>query len=290
MNHKGFHNGLATKRAVDVRVPVPARQGAVRTRYRELELQLAILQKENSDLRGAIGEAAQVYRRLCAPCMVRYDNFEIASETFAVRHVPGDFFTVEKSGTEVILGLGDICGKGLAAGMWTTHLVGLIGTHSATSTAPASIASHINQDLCRLRGVAPLSSLFLARLDPVTGRLDYSNAGHPSALLLRADGTLEALSEGGPLLGVVSSAYFASGRVQMMKGDVLVVCSDGILESLNNDDQEFGTERLESHLRSARGGPADALLFSMLGAVQDFAAARPLVDDISLVVVRNCIQ
>jgi sigma-B regulation protein RsbU (phosphoserine phosphatase) len=171
--------------------------------------------------------------------------------------------------------------------MWTTHMVGLIGTHAATNMEPAAITSRINQDLCRLRGVAPLSSLFLAQLDPLTGRLNYSNAGHPPALLLRADGTLEPLSEGGPLLGVLPTAYFGSGSLQMGKGDVLVVCSDGILESMNNADQEFGSERLEALLRDARSGPADALLFSILGAVQDFAAARPLVDDISLVVVSN---
>ena len=138
-----------------------------------------------------------------------------------------------------------------------------------------------------MRGVAPLSSLFLAILDPDTGNLEYCNAGHPSALLLRADGTLQKLSEGGPLLGVVSVAHFAIGNLVMDKGDVLVVCSDGILESVDPADQEFGSERLEAHLRSSKVASADALLFSILGAVQDFAATRQVVDDISLVVVKH---
>ena len=73
--------------------------------------------------------------------------------------------------------------------------------------------------------------------------------------------------------------------MELRAGDVLLVCSDGILESFNNADQEFGYERLETQLRSARIDSADAVLFSVLGAVQDFAAARPLVDDMSLVVV-----
>jgi sigma-B regulation protein RsbU (phosphoserine phosphatase) len=135
--------------------------------------------------------------------------------------------------------------------------------------------------------VAPLTSLFLAKLDPATGRLDYSNAGHPPALLLRANGELELLSEGGVLLGVVPAASFVGGSVHLNAGDVLLVCSDGILESLNNADQEFGYTRLEAQLRRAQAGTADAVLFSVLGAVQDFAAARPLVDDMSLVIVRR---
>jgi serine phosphatase RsbU (regulator of sigma subunit) len=68
---------------------------------------------------------------------------------------------------------------------------------------------------------------------------------------------------------------------------VLLACSDGILESRNNADEEFDYERLETQLRRAQGGRADAVLFSVLGAVQDFAAAQPLIDDMSLVVVRH---
>ena len=145
----------------------------------------------------------------------------------------------------------------------------------------------VNRDLCRMSSVAPLASLFLARLDPANGRLDYCSAGHPPALLLRADGQLESLSDGGPLLGVVSAATFDQGSVQLGAGEALLICSDGILESFNEADEEFGKERLEAELRSARSGSADAVLFSVLGAVQDFAAPRPLTDDMTLVVVNH---
>jgi serine phosphatase RsbU (regulator of sigma subunit) len=288
MSQSKFNNGLATQRALDTRVAHPRRLNSANwARHSELELKLATLQKDYADLHTALTEAAHVYRRLCAPRLVRRYNFEIASEIFAVRHVPGDFFTVEETGSCVIFALGDICGKGLAAGMWTTLMVGLVGTHAVASPEPEAIASSVNSDLCRMSSVAPLASLFLARLDPVTGRLDYCSAGHPPALLLRAHGHLESLSEGGPLLGVVPTASFAGGCVELRAGDILLACSDGILESRNSADEEFGNERLEAQLRRARTGPADAVLFSVLGAVQDFAAAQPLIDDMSLVVVRH---
>jgi sigma-B regulation protein RsbU (phosphoserine phosphatase) len=135
---------------------------------------------------------------------------------------------------------------------------------------------------------APLASLFLARLDSITGMLHYCSAGHPPALLLRADEKLELLSEGGPLLGVVPEASFVSGGVELRAGDVLLVYSDGILEARNYADQEFGLERVEEQLRrSAQIRSGDAALFSVLGAVQDFAGACPQADDMSLVVVRR---
>ena len=118
-----------------------------------------------------------------------------------------------------------------------------------------------NRDLCRMSSVAPLASLFLGRLDQASGRLDYCSAGHPPALLLRSNGQLETLSEGGPLLGVVTGAAFDQGSVQLLAGDLLLICSDGILESFNEVAQEFGQQRLETELRSARSGSAEACCF-----------------------------
>jgi serine phosphatase RsbU (regulator of sigma subunit) len=91
----------------------------------ELNRRLEKLQQDYAELNTAIFEAAQVHRRLCAPSLVRHGGFDVASEIFAVRHLPGDFFSVEETSDGLILALGDIGGKGLAAGMWVTHLIGL---------------------------------------------------------------------------------------------------------------------------------------------------------------------
>src|SRR5712692_5199327 len=141
MGQTGFNGGLAVRRSVDLQTPLPRRRTRGATRRQELELKLATLQKDYADLHTAIFEAAQVHRRLCAPRLVRYGDFEIASEIFAVRHLPGDFFTIEETNNGVLLALGDICGKGLAAGMWTTHLVGLVATQAAATCEPESIVA-----------------------------------------------------------------------------------------------------------------------------------------------------
>ena len=252
----------------------------------ELQQRLETLQRDYAELNTAIFEAAQVHRRLCAPSLVRYGAFEVASEVFAVRHLPGDFVSIEQTRDGLVLALGDIGGKGLAAGMWVTHLVGLLRSHTAASTDPEAIVAGINRDITRLSSVEPLSTLFVARLSK-SGRLDYTSAGHPPALLLRKDGELELLSDGGPVLGVVPAALFERGTVKLRGGDLLLACSDGILESFNEAEQEFGNMRLQTELRRAQGGSAEAVLFSVLGAVQDFAAPRPLTDDMTLMVIHR---
>ena len=258
---------------------------AERMQLRELERKLDTLQQQYAELHTAIFEAAQVHRRLCAPSLVHYGAFDIASEIFAVRHLPGDFCTVEETSEGMVVALGDIGGKGLAAGMWVPHLAGLIRQYTAENSSPETIVAGVNRDFARLASLAPLSSLFVARLDRDSGTVAYCSAGHPPALLLRADGELEELSEGGPVLGVVPAARFDCGTVQLHAEDALLVCSDGILESFNELDQEFGSRRLETEFRRAQGGSAEAVLFSVLGAVQDFAAPRPLTDDMTLVLI-----
>ncbi|HEY6215285.1 MAG TPA: PP2C family protein-serine/threonine phosphatase [Pyrinomonadaceae bacterium] len=260
---------------------------AERSPLSELELKLERLQRDYAELNTAVFEAAQVHRRLCAPSLVRRGEFDVASEIFAVRHLPGDFFSVEETDRGLVLALGDIGGKGLAAGMWVTHLIGLIGSHTSTNSDPESIVAAVNRDIARLSAVEPLSSLFVARLDTTSGKLDYCSAGHPPALLLRSDGILELLSDGGPVLGAVPNAFFERGSAQLDAGDLLLVSSDGILESFNEAEQEFGAMRLQTELRRAQGGSAESVLFSVLGSVQDFAAPRPLTDDMTLVVVKN---
>ena len=290
MSQARISPNVATRRAVDVQLfPARSRQ-TDRPRRQDLEDKLVTLQRDYAELYTAIFEAAQVHRRLCAPRLVRHGNFEIASEIFAVRHLPGDFFTVQETDDGLALALGDICGKGLAAGMWTTYLVRLIAAHVATATTPEAVVAGVNREICLRDLLLPLASLFLVKLNTTTGVLNYCSAGHPPALLLRANGELETLSEGGMLLGVIPSTSYVSGCVQLNDGDVLLVYSDGITESANCTGEEFGDARLEAQLRCGHRGDANAVLFSVLGAVQDFAAACPLIDDMSVAVLRRSVH
>jgi serine phosphatase RsbU (regulator of sigma subunit) len=285
MNRSSF-SAVATQR---VEVPVARRRLSAPAQRRELEGKLTALQKDYAELHAEIFEAAQIHRRLCAPRLVRYGQFEIASEIFAVRHLAGDFFTVNQRNGRVVFALGDICGKGLAAGMWTAHLVGRVNFHAGMNDDPKQIVSEVNKDVCLTGKLSPLASLFVARLDPMSGRLEYCSAGHPPAMLLRANGELELLSDGGLLLGVVPTASYKTGSVQLNTGDVLLAYSDGVIESLNKTEEEFGVGRLEAQIRQANslGASAESLLFSVLASVQDFAATHPLVDDLSVAVIRR---
>ena len=252
-----------------------------------LEDQLQSLRREHDDLRRTLYEGAQVQRKLCGPRYLRRESFEIASEIFPVRHLSGDFISIFETAEDVTFALGDIAGKGLAAGMWFTHLVGMLQLRIAEQRDPASALSVINEDLLRTRMELPLTTVFLARLNLKTSEITYSNAGHPPALLLRRDSRTEALGEGGPLLGALPGATFSNGRFAFEPGDTLLGYSDGIEECRNPQGFYFGKERLLEAAQSSHGGSASATLFSVLGAAEDFAGSHSREDDMALIVLHR---
>jgi len=259
----------------------------VARRNRVLEDQLATLRREHDDLRRTMYEAAQVQRKLCGPRLLRREPFEVASEIFPVRHLSGDFISVFELGTDLVFAIGDIAGKGLSAGMWFTHVVGMVRLQIEALGDPAAALSAINRDLLQTRLELPLTTLLLGRLNLQTGQVTYCNAGHPPALLFRDDGHVEDLREGGPLLGVLAGACFANGRTTLRPGDTLLGYSDGIAECRNENGAEFGAERLAAAAQVSRGSSASGTLFSVLGAAEDFAGSQSREDDMALIVVRR---
>jgi sigma-B regulation protein RsbU (phosphoserine phosphatase) len=183
--------------------------------------------------------------------------------------------------------LGDIAGKGVAAGMWFTHLAGLMQSCGRPDFDPARMASEINRHLCYLQPVAPFVTAFLAQIDCDLATITYCNAGHFPPILLRANGRTELLEKGGPLLGALEGAEFQSGELILEPGDTLVAYSDGVLECRNTAGEEFGLDQLMASAMEVKQPSAQATLMMLLAAVQDFANGSPLSDDVSLTVIHR---
>ncbi len=256
-------------------------------RSQMLEEKLARLRHEHDELQRALYDAAQMQRRLCGPHRLCCGPFEIAGEIFPVELISGDFLSVFGQEDSLVLAIGDISGKGLGAGLWFTHVVGMIRLLAGLHEDPAAVLNAINGELAGFQMESALTSMFLARLDPYTGTLVYSNAGHPPALLFDASGRPSRLDEGGPLLGAVAGAKFTSATLTLRQGETLVGYSDGIAERADMHGTEFGVDRLIAAASRCREAGARAMLFSILGAVEDFGGDRTPQDDLAILVVQH---
>lgn len=253
------------------------------TRQEEMDA----LVRERLDLHAQLFEAAQIQRKLSGQRTLHCGNMQFANEVFAARYLSGDFTILSKNGSSVFTTLGDIAGKGFAAGMWFTNLAGLLQSYGRPGGSPASTASEINRHLCYLRPMAPFVTAFLAQIDCLMGEVVYCNAGHFPPIVLRSNGQIELLEMGGPLLGAVEGAKFESGQLFLDPGDKLVAYSDGVLECSNVGGEEFGSIRLVQAVQHTKGLSAQNTLLALLASVQDYANGHPPCDDISLTVIQR---
>ncbi len=266
---------------------LPAAGGELTENIQSVKEELDSVRREQAKLQQAIYEAAQVQRRLCAPRELVWGEFEIVGEIFPVRHLSGDFFKVMQLDSVFGLAVGDIAGKGLSAGIWQAHLMGLIQRCARRHLGPADAVAEVNRELCQDQHERPMTALFFARLDPQRNDLVYCNAGLPAPLLLRHNKTVERLEKGGPMLGALQEAAYDSGSVRLNPGDMLLAYSDGVTECRNSEDEEFEMGRLSAAANAVGGASANQVLFSTLGAVLDFADACSPEDDLTLLVVRR---
>jgi serine phosphatase RsbU (regulator of sigma subunit) len=276
-----------TKREGNTNQGLPATAKSPTAGIQSVKQELDAVRREQAKLQQAIYEAAQIQRNLCAPRELVWGEFEIAGEIFPVRHLSGDFFKVMELDSALGLTVGDIAGKGLSAGIWQAHLMGLIRRCARRHSDPAAAVAEVNRELCQDQDEPPIAALFFARLDPQENELVYCNAGLPAPLVLRHDKTVERLEKGGPMLGALQEAAYDSGSVRLNPGDMLLAYSDGVTECRNSEDEEFEMKRLSAAANALGGASANQVLFSTLGAVLDFADACSPEDDLTLLVIRR---
>jgi serine phosphatase RsbU (regulator of sigma subunit) len=229
--------------------------------------------------------AKQVYEALSAPASQKIGNFDIASSTIPARHVSGDFVSTFEQNGKWFLALGDLMGKGLSAAMWLTHVLDLLHRACGSVEQLPEIMAILNREMHRSRVGVPLASLFLARLDPQTSKLTYSCGGCPPAFLLGEGQRVTMLDHGGPILGALETAKYASEDVELNVMDTLLVVSDGIIEVHHGVNFDIRPERVASHLRYTSGQSAGSIVKSLMTRVRE--ASLAINDDLTVMAIQR---
>ncbi|HJR06416.1 MAG TPA: SpoIIE family protein phosphatase [Pyrinomonadaceae bacterium] len=250
---------------------------------------------------------------------------EIVGECRAARGVAGDYYDyVEIAPGLIAFALGDVAGKGISAALvmsnlqaslraqatilaermrtttraaaTTTAVVGGSGqdiempcgvTGVDTSCAVEQMAASINEQLCHSTDSNRFATLFIALYDDETRLLRYTNAGHNAALLIRADGSIEHLTEGGTVLGAFEWARYTEARATLERGDVLVIYSDGISEADNARGAEYTEHRLAHLVRKNRNKTADELRQLIFTEIDNWTGGQERDDDQTVVIIKN---
>ncbi|HZH90088.1 MAG TPA: SpoIIE family protein phosphatase [Pyrinomonadaceae bacterium] len=155
------------------------------------------------------------------------------------------------------------------------------------SCAVEQMAASINEQLCHSTDSNRFATLFIALYDDNTRRLRYTNAGHNDALLIRAGGAIEHLTEGGTVLGAFEWARYTEASATLERGDVLVIYSDGISEADNPRGAEYTEHRLAHLVRKNRDKTADELRRLIFTEVDDWTGGQERDDDQTVVIIKS---
>lgn len=215
-----------------------------------------------------------------------------AGVTRPANTVGGDFYDIMplRDG-RVLIALGDVAGKGSPAALLMALLLAMMRTLADEGLAPAALMTRLNIQILRHSPRSRFITLFFAAYDPLTGALEWVNAGHVPPVIRRAGGELErtAFRDGGSLaLGMFESATYDSARAMLGPGDALVLYSDGLTEAENPAGEPFEDAGVEAVI--ARHGVADpaSLGRALLRAVETYAGDVRLADDLTvLALVRH---
>jgi serine phosphatase RsbU (regulator of sigma subunit) len=128
---------------------------------------------------------------------------------------------------------------------------------------------------------------FYGVLDPVTGQLNYCNAGHnPPALYRSQTDQVEWLEPCGAALGLMENNPLTSRAIELNEGDTLLLYTDGVIDATSPENTSFGAARMAEVIRQNAGLPAVDLVHSIRRSLLDITDQGLLEDDITLVAAK----
>lgn len=218
-------------------------------------------------------------------------GFDVAFATRPANTVAGDYYDVLRrqtpAGERWLIVVADVAGKSVPAALLMATFQASLQTLSATAVSLAELVAGLNRfSSAHSLGGMRFTTAFVADLDAATRRLDYVNAGHNAPLLRRPGGAMERLEAGGVPFGIHADAVYESGSVSLAPGNVLVIFTDGLVEAVDEQGQEFTDARLTSVLSSIPAESAAATQARVMAAHDAFVGRARQHDDTTSLVLR----
>ena len=217
----------------------------------------------------------------------------IAFATRPANTVAGDYYDVfarpatAPGETRFLLAVADVAGKSIPAALLMATFQASLKTLSADSLLTCR-TGHGDEPV-RLQQQPGRTSLHHRIPGGVRSgepQLTYINAGHNTPILRRSAGTVERLTIGGLPLGILAGASYESGSLVLQEGDWLAIYTDGVVEAMNQRDEEYGEQRLVEVLNAGAAIAPAEMLRRVISDVDAFVGATPQHDDITCLLVK----
>jgi len=217
-------------------------------------------------------------------------GFDLAGWNRPADQTGGDFFDFQvlDSGALAIT-LADVTGHGIGPALLAAECRALLRSSLALTPDLERVVSLVNRLLAADIPEDRFVTAFIGLLEPAAACCAYISAGQgPLVFYSAADGTVTELPTTGLPLGVlIRTTYPLGDPIHFLPGDLLLLCSDGVVEWMDPQRESFGNERLHEQVRQLQHLPPADLIRQIHHAVLDFARGTPQQDDLTIVVIKK---
>lgn len=207
------------------------------------------------------------------------------SSSTVVARVGGDFYDLfSLPGGLVGAVMGDVSGKGLDAAVLTSVIKDTVRAYAQVSPDPGEVMDRANTALRAAARLPDFASALFCVIDPRTGECEYCCAGHPPGLVLRADGRVDELSCGSPVIGAFLGLEYGTQYARLAQGDILIMYTDGLTEARSASGEFYGDEELARAIKALGSTPLSEVPRTLFDVVASFAGGT-LADDVAILAV-----
>lgn len=248
----------------------------------EQELQKKQLEKE-------LQLALEIQKNLLPDKNPNIKNYDIVGCSYPSRHVGGDYFDfIHISSTELLIAIADVSGKGMPAALLMANVQAALKVLSPLHFSLKELIERLNSIVFQNTSPDKFVTFFCGILNTKNNNFHYLNAGHNPPILLRENGSIEYLSEGGIILGISDNTFpYTEGDVTLNYDDLLLLYTDGVTEALNLDKEEFGEEKLIDTMKDIKNLKSEEILLKISEELKNFSKDTTQSDDITMVSIKK---
>lgn len=254
--------------------------------YENARLLDSFLQKQKQDNEMAIAHGVQ--KALLPQSFPQSEGYEFFASYDAAQAVGGDYYdAMNLPEGKICFSFGDVAGKGVPGALIMSRMNSCVRSTMKHVFDVETAMNAINDHMCESAVEGRFVTYVLAILDPATGEICISNAGHMPPVIRRANGELETFDDDdlvGPPIGVVDGYPYDVECKTLEKGDLMVIVTDGVDEAMDPNDQFYTAERMLDFVKNGPAG-AEEMATALLADVRRHANGRAQNDDITIMVL-----
>jgi serine phosphatase RsbU (regulator of sigma subunit) len=232
--------------------------------------------------------AQEIQQRLLPEEPPEVPGYELFGSNVPSRQVSGDYFDFRvRSDSQVYAAIADVCGKGVGPALLMASLQASFHAWADELVPVAEMTGRLSEAISRRTGPDRFITFFLTLLDPKSGEVEYTNAGHNQGIIVRKNGKVEELPSHGLPLALFPGRPYGSSKIVLEPEDFLCLYTDGVTEAANAAGNEFGLERLKTFLATQTGRDLSDVDTSLSAVLEEHAEGEHFADDRTLLMIRR---